>query len=110
MKIQSVFNQSSKFSNTESFYFPFYFSFRNDQIQKKGEDVDFFAIVLHGSMFVAAQNMRLKTLSIGDMIGFMNVSEMTTQNKAKYDIVAESDGLIAVLPLGEIKVESRRYP
>ena len=40
----------------------------------------------------------------------MNVSEMTTQNKAKYDIIAETDGIIAVLPLGEIKVESRRQP
>ena len=40
----------------------------------------------------------------------MNVSEMTTQDKNKYDIIADTDGIIAILPFGEIKSESRKYP
>lgn len=44
------------------------------------------------------------------MIGFMNVSEMTSQVSNKYDIIAETDGIIAILPFGEIKNESRKNP
>lgn len=44
------------------------------------------------------------------MFGFMAVSELTTSTKHKYDIIAESDGIIAILPFGEIKAESRRNP
>ncbi len=84
--------------------------FRNDYICKKGEDIDFFGIFLHGQAFVALEHERLKNLQIGDMTGFMNVSEMTSELKSQYDIVAETDGIIAVLPFGEIKAESRRNP
>ena len=44
------------------------------------------------------------------MLGFMAVSEMTSETKSKYDIIAESDGLVAALPIGELKQESRRNP
>lgn len=37
------------------------------------------------------------------MIGFMSVSELTMKDKHKYDIIAETDGLLAVLAFGEIK-------
>lgn len=67
--------------------------------------MDLFGILLHGNAFAALNNMRLKSLSVGDMIGFMSLSEMTTQTKNKYDIVAETDGLIAVLILDEIKLK-----
>lgn len=30
--------------------------------------------------------------------------------KWKYDIYAETDGFIALIPFGEIKTESRRFP
>jgi hypothetical protein len=44
------------------------------------------------------------------MIGFMSVSELTSSHKHKYDVIAETDGILAVLPFGEIKSESRRNP
>lgn len=47
------------------------------------------------------------------MIGFMCLSELVTSKegaKHKYDIIAESDGIVAVLPFGEIKSESRKFP
>ena len=37
------------------------------------------------------------------MIGFMSVSELTVRDKHKYDIIAETDGLMAVLAFGEVK-------
>ncbi len=52
----------------------------------------------------------MKILNIGEMIGFMTVSELCSNTKHKYDVIAESDGLIAVFPFGEIKSESRKYP
>ena len=53
----------------------------------------------------------MKTLSIGDMIGFMFVSELAVKDsKHKFDIIADSDGLLAVFPFGEFKSESRRNP
>ena len=59
---------------------------------------------------MALDHAKLKTLGIGEMLGFMHLSEMTSHSINKYDVIAETDGLIAVLPLGEIKSESRRNP
>ena len=48
------------------------------------------------------------------MIGFMCLSEFngskSESGKHKYDIIAETDGIIALLPFGEIKSESRKNP
>jgi hypothetical protein len=44
------------------------------------------------------------------MVGFMVVSELTQAIKYKYDVIADTDGILAVLPFGEIKSESRRNP
>jgi CRP-like cAMP-binding protein len=44
------------------------------------------------------------------MFGFMEVSELSTSVRHKFDVIAESDGMLAVLPFGEIKVESRKNP
>jgi hypothetical protein len=59
---------------------------------------------------VSIDHKKIKILGIGEMMGFMNVSEMATNPKYKYDIIAESDGILAVLPFGEIKSESRKNP
>ena len=45
------------------------------------------------------------------MVGFMFVSELNLkENKHRYDIIAETDGVIAVFPFGEFKSESRKNP
>lgn len=47
------------------------------------------------------------------MIGFMCASEFLYNKenlKYKYDVIAETDGIIAVFPYGEIKTESRKFP
>ena len=64
-------------------------------------------------MFVSIDHSKVKTLGIGEMIGFMCLSELVVSKesaKHKYDIMAESDGILAVLPFGEIKSESRKFP
>ena len=45
------------------------------------------------------------------MIGHQNIAEQNGQmgdESWKYDIYAESDGMMAVLPYGEVKTEQRR--
>ena len=47
------------------------------------------------------------------MLGFMCLSEFISSKegqKHKYDIIAETEGIIAMLPYGEIKSESRKNP
>ena len=44
------------------------------------------------------------------MLGFMSVSELSASTKHKYDVIAETDGIIALLAYGEIKSESRKNP
>ena len=66
--------------------------------------------MLHGTAFASVDHQRFRTLQIGEMIGFMAVSEMSPSTKHKYDVIAESDGIIALLPYGEIKSESRKNP
>lgn len=83
---------------------------RGDYICKKGDDMDFFGIIIHGVAFASAEHQRFRSYNIGDMLGFMAVSELSPSTKHKYDVIAESDGLIAVLPYGEIKSESRKNP
>jgi hypothetical protein len=40
----------------------------------------------------------------------MEISELSPTVRHKFDVIAESDGMIACLPFGEIKVESRKNP
>ena len=44
------------------------------------------------------------------MFGYMNLSELSTVTKNKFDIIANTDGLLAVLPYSEIKSEIRKNP
>lgn len=44
------------------------------------------------------------------MFGYMAVSELSNQTRFKFDVIAESDGMIALLPFGDIKSESRKAP
>ncbi len=87
--------------------------YRGDFICKKYEEIDFFGIILHGQTFISLDHVKVQTLGIGDMIGFMQLSEFISSkegSKHKYDIIAETDGIIAMLPFGEIKSESRKNP
>jgi hypothetical protein len=44
------------------------------------------------------------------MIGFMNFCSMPNNEKIKYDITAETDGYLAIIPFGEIKNLCRKAP
>jgi len=83
---------------------------RNDIILRREEDLDFFAILMRGRLFTRVEIRRLTTMEPGDMIGAMVLSDLTEQSKARYDIVAESEGLLAILPIGEIKLDLRKFP
>ena len=52
----------------------------------------------------------MKTLSMGSMIGQMNAADFSTREKHLATITAATDGLIAVISFGELKVEVRKNP
>ena len=61
---------------------------RNDEIVKKDEIVDFFGIIVHGSAYICHEYKNMKSLHIGDMIGFMNAADFTTRNRHLFTIKA----------------------
>ena len=51
-----------------------------------------------------------KELGIGSMLGHMNFSDLSQQEKHGVTVVAKTDGLIAVIPTGEEKREFKQNP
>ena len=88
-----------------------FLSFRKgEEICKKDDYIDFFGIICHGSAFITFEYASLKTLGVGDMIGQMIAADFTTRERHTATIVAAVDGVIAVLPFGEMKMEVRKNP
>lgn len=86
-----------------------------------GEPIDIFIIVLSGQLRIGKQSilttkqqnegMSIIYLNTADMIGFQNVCEMSgvfQDEKWKFDVFAETETLLGILPYGEIKTEIRR--
>ena len=84
--------------------------FRNEEICKKDDFIDFFGIIMHGSAFISFETSNNKSLGIGTMIGQMNFADMANKEKHAVTVIAKTDGIIAVLPYGEVKMEVRRSP
>ena len=53
-------------------------------------------------------NSNNKELGIGSMIGHMNFADLSTKEKYEVTVTAKTDGLIALIPFGEEKIEMRR--
>jgi hypothetical protein len=72
--------------------------------------VEFLGIIINGSAYIEGGERNLKELAIGDMIGHNVTSEFTELQDHPVSVKAKSDGLIAILPLNEVKVEVRKAP
>jgi hypothetical protein len=72
--------------------------------------VDYLGILVQGAAFVIIDHKNMKDLKLGDMIGHMMAAELSTKQTHLTTVIASMDGLIAVLPFGEIKMELRRAP
>jgi CRP-like cAMP-binding protein len=83
---------------------------KNEDIVIAGEPIDFLGIIVSGSAFVMLDHKNYKTIKIGDMIGHMYAADMTTRDTHLATITASMDGLIAVLPFSDIKLEVRKSP
>ena len=96
---------------------------KGEKLAAKGEPLDYFGILLYGSLRIGEaakltpkevkQGKTIHYLKIGDMIGHQNLAEQSGECMSetwKFDVLAETDGSIAVLPFGEIKTEIRRQP
>lgn len=70
--------------------------------------------MIHGSAFIDSEYTQdyanLKELRIGEMIGHNVAAEFTERTDHLVTIKAKTDGLIAILPLNELKIEVRRAP
>lgn len=55
-------------------------------------------------------NKNMKNLKLGDMIGHMTAADFSMRETHLTTVIASMDGLVAVLPFGEIKAEIRRAP
>ena len=84
--------------------------FRGDDITKRDDWIDFFGIIVHGSAFITFSYKNMKTLGIGSMIGQMNAADFTTREKHLATITAATDGVIAIIAFGELKMEVRKNP
>lgn len=76
---------------------------KGDELTKKGDFVDYFGILLSGSAFVLMNDRNQKTMKIGDTIGQAFAADFTQNEVHACTIIASMDGLIAVIPFGELK-------
>ena len=83
---------------------------RNEEICKKDDFVDFFGIICSGKAFISFESANSKDLGIGTMVGQMNFADLSIKDRHEVTLIAKEDGLIAVVPYGEEKVEFRRNP
>lgn len=80
-----------------------------------------FIIVLYGTLRIGKNNtltdLQIKNgeeihyIRCSDMLGFQNLTELSgtfQEEKWKFDVYADTDATLAVLPFGEIKTEIRR--
>jgi hypothetical protein len=67
-------------------------------------------ILVQGAAFVIINDKNMKNLKLGDMFGHMFAADLSLRETHVATIIASMDGLIACLPLGEIKAELRRAP
>ena len=44
------------------------------------------------------------------MVGTMNFADMSTKEKHSVTVIAKTEGLIALVPYGEVKMEIRKNP
>ena len=79
-------------------------------IVKKDEEVDYAGMIVHGSACVWHEYKNLKDLSIGDTIGMMYGVEFTQRSTHPYSIKAKTDGIIAIIPLPQIKMLVKSNP
>lgn len=83
---------------------------RNDEITRQGDYIDFLGIIVHGSGAIEFGYKNYKTLGIGSMIGQMNAADFSNREKHLATIKALTDGIIAIIPFGELKFEVRKNP
>jgi len=83
---------------------------RGEEIVKAGDYIDYLGILVQGAAFVIINDKNMKNLKLGDMFGHMFTADLSPRETHLATIIASMDGLIACLPLGEIKAELRRAP
>lgn len=84
-----------------------------DYLARRGQQVDYFGIIVSGEAEVAFENPKIDNIKLGkgDTIGHMLASEWISGPVVhKYNIKATTHGTMIVIPLAEIKGDLRKFP
>lgn len=76
----------------------------------KGEEPDYFGIILTGRALVQSEGKVYGYLENGDMIGYMGIAKFPGNEENFFDIVGEIDGIIATIRIEDLKIFSKRDP
>jgi hypothetical protein len=84
--------------------------FPNDRLVRRGERVEWLGIVMSGNALVTVDFMKLGRLTVGDMIGYMGTLKLDGNETHKFDVIATTDGYLAVIFAEDIGNLSRKAP
>ena len=92
---------------------------KDDLICEAGEPLDCLGLILHGELKVGNSKKLMPNthgegffMKAGDMFGHQNLSEQAGNFMAatwKFELKAETDGIVAIFPFGELKTEIRSH-
>ena len=77
-------------------------------IVRRGETVDWFGIILYGSAIATLNDVKIASLDIGAMIGYMAMTEIPGNERHHFDIRAESEGYLCFISFKEARQLIRR--
>ena len=63
-------------------------------IVRRGEAVEWLGIIIYGSAIATLNDVKIASLDIGAMIGYMGLTEIPGNDKHHFDIRAESEGYL----------------
>jgi len=94
---------------------------KGEHVCKKGEAIDMFAVVCFGTLRVGRATSltdrqkrlghKINYFKLGEMLGHQNFAEQSGecgQEKWRYDVFGDTNGILAVVAFGELKIEWRR--
>lgn len=79
-------------------------------IVRRGEAVEWFGIILYGSAIATLNDVKIASLDIGAMIGYMALTEIPGNERHHFDIRAESEGYMCFISFKEVRQLIRRIP
>ncbi|KRX06965.1 Cyclic nucleotide-binding protein [Pseudocohnilembus persalinus] len=91
-------------------YMRFFTYSKSTQLAIKGEQVDYFGLLINGRALIQVDNKVYGYLGMGDMIGYMGMIKMPGASEHHFDIVGEKDGIMAAIRVEDLKILNKKEP